>query len=261
MQQLAGKAFFLTGRFPGTTHAELRARIEAAGGSVIGRGGAPAFDDVLEFAVVGSNPSLERLAEIEGFVQHISLAQLERMLGAHVDVDREALAGGLMSLGIVDGDETVLDLATGAQFDRLPIALTQLPALAAEEVTVDALAEAMAAARLSATRLSDLELGVDIYDDSAVLRLEPSRHWLRFQKAFTINPFVGEGVKHSVVNSLNASWDTARFLIAAPDTLVADWGMPYHQGLAPFQVVLMLQGFVATVQEALRTCEDVGLLA
>lgn len=261
MHQLEGKAFLLTGRFPGTTHAKLRARIEAAGGRVVEPGELLHIFSYPEFAVVGINPSEDRLEQVEGFAEEISLAQLERMLAPHVDADHEAVADGLLSLGIEDGDETVLDLATGAQYDRLLPALTELPPFSSDELTIERLEQSMAVAQLPCTRLSDTELEVTIYEDSATLRLDPVRRWLRLQKAFTINAFVSDGVKHGVVNALNGEWDVVRFFIPAPDTLVADWVIPYHQGIAPFQVVLALQGFVATVQEAMRTCEDVGLLA
>lgn len=272
MRHLDGKTFLISGRFPGTTQRQLRRRIEAAGGRVVQRVVVGPFVSVPTFVVLGAGAGSDAYLSLQDGAAELSLPELERMLGAYTDAavgtddasrDPAAvtLANGFVTLAIEDGEETVLDLSTGAQFDRLVPDLIALPAFAAEQLTVSRLAEALAVGGLKSESLSDSELFVEIYDDDAVIRIDAARSWLRFQKAFTINPHVSDAKKHEIINTLQCEWEVVRFTVPAPDTLAADWVIPYNQGIAPFQIVIALQGFVATVQQALRTCADVGLLA
>jgi len=160
-----------------------------------------------------------------------------------------------------DGDEYFVNLSTGSIESRLALPVMEAKPLEPIAVTVESLEAAFKLAGLETARDEDGDLLVRIYGDEANVLLHAKRPWLQFIKAFQIERRADELLKLAAVNELNQQWEMVRFHIAAPDRLVADYVLPYEQGVSPMQLLLTLQGFVATVGQALRSSAKVKLIA
>ena len=249
----------------------IRQRIEAAGGVVV-----RTLSRATDFLVVGEGAGNQIPTAMVYGIDCVELDGLNKLLaGTEAPTGSKAPTGkksrkakdpfavpkSFFALGMNDGDEHFVDFATGNIESRLaPAVLNALP-LEPSAVSLESIEAAFRLAGLVTSRDDDGDLRVHIYNDEANVLTHPKRAWLQFVKTFKIDPSAAEKLKLAAVNELNQEWEMVRFYIAAPDRLVADYVLPYEQGVSPMQLVLTLQGFVATVAEALRASEKVKLIA
>ena len=269
---LHGMTFILVGRFPGTSQTEIRERLGKFGARVV-----PRRTRRADYVVEGVGADLlKQKALFKGalLITHTSLA---KMLGPHFDADAEGFAsighnpanGALelpldderLTLSVEHGEETVLDLRTGAITQDLVFAIANSPIISAHAVNDSLLGDLMIMAQIPYTLDANGEVCAQLFNDIVTLEVDATCAWVRLIKVFDINPRTHDAVKYEVANRLNVEWKGARFFIAAPDKLVADTHLTFAQGLSARELVATMQGFVLMVQEALRGSEDVARLA
>ena len=250
--QIAGKRFVFAGRFIPVPRAELVRRIKAAGGLV-----RVTLSPITDYIVIGSNAGWKGFGDGVHDAERIDAAELLRMLGA----PQRKAESHIFPLGREDGDEHALDLRTGRLLSRLNRASAEGAVLEPDDVTPSLLEQAYLAAGLDTAWDEDGDLLVRIFGDFANVVVMPERKQIRFIKLFEISEFAPDELKFAMANRLNVEWDVVRFHVPVSTRLVADYTLPYDQGVSPLQLVMVLQGFVATVIEALGSCPDAGLIA
>lgn len=268
MSGIAGKRFVLAGRFPGVPREKIRQRIEAAGGVVV-----RTLSRGTDFLVVGDGAADKIPTAMVYGIGWLELDGLNELLGGASGPRQErrkksrrasrplGVPKSFFALGVCDGDEYFLDTATGRVESRLVPAVTAALPIEPSAVSLESIADAFRLAALETSIDDEGDLRVHIYNDEANVLQNPKRGWLQFVKAFKIDADASEKLKYAAVNELNQDWEMVRFYISAPDRLVADYVLPYEQGISPMQLVLSLQGFVATVAQALRSSEKVKGIA
>ena len=147
----------------------------------------------------------------------------------------------------------------GTPLDTLGLgpAVLDAPLVAPAEVTLDTLQAAIELAKLEFHREGDDPLRVYLGDDAVSILIHPTQPWVQFVMMVLIDPSAPEALKFETANELNRTWELVRFHIAESDSLVADYVLPFEQGITPMQIVLTMQVFVATVLDALRQSEHI----
>lgn len=177
--------------------------------------------------------------------------------GHHV---HETHADQLLSLGISNGAEHVLDLATGHLHQRTPPAVRRLRRIPERLVSRERLEAVLRQAGIRSVRDADDDTLAHVHDTDVNILLATALKEVQFVSLFELGHFVPPHVVDAVVSELSRSTAIVRLRRIEDRTLCADYSMTYHRGLCPAQFVHMLASFSWAVRQALTSPQASQLL-
>jgi hypothetical protein len=85
---------------------------------------------------------------------------------------------------------------------------------------------------------------------------------IRFMSIYGVKESAPLELKHAFVNKMTDDVILVRFSIpeSRPDMLIADYHLPFEDGIRAFQVVSALRLFSRIVPYAIRTCDENDLM-
>ena len=104
------------------------------------------------------------------------------------------------------------------------------------------------------------ELVVKADDSWVSVLIDQERCLIHLFSFHPLKELADEKAKLALANRMNSTFDYAQFHIASPVRLVADYALPFDQGLGSFQLVGTLRRFVSSISAAIRTCDDEDVL-
>lgn len=129
------------------------------------------------------------------------------------------------------------------------------------EVTVDRLARLLEQSFYPFERLEEERLAVETDGPTVQISLNEEHHLLKFLAVYRFRPEAPEERKLPFVNRVN-NVILVRFVVPeeAPEVVVADCYLPYHQGIPAHQVIHTLRLFSRIVPAAIGQCDEDDLV-
>lgn len=95
-----------------------------------------------------------------------------------------------------------------------------------------------------------------------MVSVEPGKKLLKFMTIYGVKKSSSLEMKHALINKMNDEIILGRFSIpeSHPDVLVADYYLPYENGIPAYQIVSALRLFSKVVPGAIRNCDDDDLV-
>lgn len=243
MPTTPGTLYFLSPRLNPHTRRVADMKIRASGGRVAAR-----LTRAVQYVVAPA-------AECRAAARRVAAGR--NASPRHVTIgDLRGLLMGTMVVGLENGLEHVLDLASGRVHSRMPAALEAMPTLPEADVSKESLERVLAAGGIRVTRDSDDDVLAHALGESVNLVINEDRRLVRFLKLVTVDPLIDEFRRQSVVTRLNTEYDLARFRLWNDDGILADYVMSYRQGMVPAQLVELVVKFCWVVKEGLQG--DIG---
>ncbi len=129
------------------------------------------------------------------------------------------------------------------------------------EVTIPRLTQIFKSAFFKATVDGDGDLMVQTAGPKVWVKIEEKRKLLSFTSLYGLKESAAEKLKLDLVNKMNDQVILARFSVARPDLLLADYFLPYEEGILPFQIVSAVRLFGQIVPGAIRASDEHGVMA
>lgn len=139
--------------------------------------------------------------------------------------------------------------------------MEEIEILAEDEVTSDNVARLFKRAFMRTIIDEDGDVRVETDAGPKVLiSLDEDRKLLKFTTIYGLKDSATEAEKLAFVNKMNDDMIFVRFCVADADMLVADYFLPYEQGITAYQIVLTVRLFSRIVPAAIQTCDEDDLV-
>ncbi len=134
--------------------------------------------------------------------------------------------------------------------------------LGEDEVTTSNLAEIFNRAFFKTSLDKDGDLRVQTDGPRVVVIVDQDKKLLKFMAVYGVKESAHLALKHAFVNKMNDDIIFGRFSIpeSRPDVLIADYFLPFEDGIPVFQIVAALRLFGRVVPGAIRQCDDNDLI-
>lgn len=132
--------------------------------------------------------------------------------------------------------------------------------LAETEVTTPNLAQMFKRAFFSTSIDSDGDLIVQSDGLRIIVRIDGEKKLVVFTVMLRVNESATEISKLTLVSQMNNKVVLARFAIPRPDLMIADCTLPFEEGIPTFQIVATLRLFARVVVNAIRICDEHGIV-
>lgn len=93
-----------------------------------------------------------------------------------------------------------------------------------------------------------------------IVHLDDERKFLKYMAFLHLKSDAPDSAKLRLANTLNEKVIFARFAVPQADVLVADYFLPYEEGVTPYQVVNALRQFAAVVFGSVNTLDEDDLI-
>ena len=128
------------------------------------------------------------------------------------------------------------------------------------EVNAQKLAEIFKVAYMKCTIDEDGDLLVQTDGPRVFVSVQEDKKLLKFIAMYGLKESATEEMKMAFVNRMNDGIIFARFSVARADTLMADYYLPYEEGILAFQIVAALRLFGRVVPGAIQACDKDDLV-
>lgn len=130
-----------------------------------------------------------------------------------------------------------------------------------DDVTTAKLCGLFKRAYMKAT-LDGGQLSVDSDGPRVLVEVEENHKLLKFMALYMMRDDAALESKFEFMNRLNSSVIFARFSIPGdhPGVLVADYYLPFEEGITSFQIVTSLRLFARVVPGAIQACDNEALV-
>lgn len=134
--------------------------------------------------------------------------------------------------------------------------------LAESEVTKENIAGLCKRAFMSTSFDKDGDLVVQTDGPRVVVMVDADKKLIKYLALYGVKKSSPLELKHAFVNKMTDTVIFGRFSIPdrRPDVLVADYFLPYEEGVPAFQIVSALRLFARVVPAAIGACDDNGLV-
>lgn len=134
--------------------------------------------------------------------------------------------------------------------------------LSEDEVTPANLAQVFKRAFLKASVDEDGDLVVQSDGPRVLVTVDEDKKLLKFMTVYGVKQSARLQVKHALANKMNDDYILGRFSIpeGRPDLLIADYYLPYEEGIPAFQIVAALRLFARVVPGAIQDCDKDDLV-
>ena len=140
--------------------------------------------------------------------------------------------------------------------------MTTAEVLGEDEVTTSNLAQIFKRAFLKTDLDEDGDLRVHTDGPRVMVTVDQDKKLLKFMAVYGVKESARLEMKHAFVNKMNDDIIFGRFSIpeAQPDVLIADYFLPFEEGIPAFQIVSALRWFGKVVPGAISQCDDNDLV-
>lgn len=130
-----------------------------------------------------------------------------------------------------------------------------------EDVTAAKLCGLFKRAYMKAS-LDDDQVTVETDGPRVLIAVEDGHRLIKFVALYTMREDASSESKHAFTNRLNARVIFARFSVPEEHSsvLVADYFLPFEEGVTSFQIVTALRLFARVVPGAIQACDQDGLV-
>jgi|YNPNPStandDraft_1061719.scaffolds.fasta_scaffold62473_3 hypothetical protein len=134
--------------------------------------------------------------------------------------------------------------------------------LAEDEVTISNLAQIFKRAFFKTSIDKDGDLIVDTDGQRVIVTLNQDNKLIQFITVYSIKESARLDLKHTFTNRMNEKIIFGRFAVpkTRPDRLIADYYLPFKEGIPAFQIVCALRLFARVVPSAIRACDENDLV-
>lgn len=134
--------------------------------------------------------------------------------------------------------------------------------LAEDEITVSNLAEIFKRAFFKTSLNEHGELVVQTDGPKVIVAVDQDNNLLKFMSVFGFKESARLELKHAFVNKMNDEIILDRFSIpkGQPDVLLADYYLPYEEGIPAFQIVSTIRLFARVAMGAVHRCDENDLV-
>lgn len=132
--------------------------------------------------------------------------------------------------------------------------------LGEDEVTTANLTQIFKRAFFKTSLDKDGDLAVHTDGPRVIVTVDQDRKLLKFMAIYGIKESADQDVKYAFANKMNDDVIMARFSIPRPDVLLADYFLPFEEGIPAFQIVSALRLFARIVPGAIRACDEHDLM-
>ncbi len=134
--------------------------------------------------------------------------------------------------------------------------------LAENEITKESLAALFKRAFLSTSFDKDGDLVVQTDGPRVFVTVDEDKKLLKYMSIYGVKESSPVELKHALVNKMNNDIIFGRFSIPekTPGMLIADYFLPYEEGIPAFQIVSAIRLFARVVPVAIRACDDNDLV-
>lgn len=131
------------------------------------------------------------------------------------------------------------------------------------EITIENLAGLFKRAFFSTSLDDDGDLAVKTDGLLIYIAVEKNHKLLKYMTTFGVKETAPAELKYAFVNKMNDEVLLARFSIPEgfPNTLIADYFIPFEEGIPAFQIVSALRLFTRAVSFAIDKYDDKGLVS
>lgn len=143
--------------------------------------------------------------------------------------------------------------------------MTTIDVLAEDEVTIPNLALLFKNAFLKPTITDNGGLRVEIDGLRVLITVDRETKYLRFAIVYGFRQSAQENLQHSFVNELNSNFIVARFFVRRPtdnthNRLMADYFLPFEEGIPTFQIISAVRRFARLVPSAIGASDKHSLI-
>ncbi len=134
--------------------------------------------------------------------------------------------------------------------------------LAEDEVTTSNLAQVFKRAFFKTSIDNDGDLIVQTDGPRVIVTLNQDNKLIKFMTIYGVKESARLDLKHNFTNRMNDEIIVVRFSVpkTRPDMLIADYYLPFEEGIPAFQIVSALRLFARVVPAAIRSCDENDLL-
>ena len=134
--------------------------------------------------------------------------------------------------------------------------------LAEDEVTTSNLAQIFKRAFFKTSVDKDGDLIVHTDGPRVIVTLNQDNKLIKFMTVYGVKESAGLDLKHTFTNRMNDEVIVGRFSVpkTRPDMLIADYFLPFEEGIPAFQIVSALRLFARVVPGAIRACDENDLV-
>lgn len=134
--------------------------------------------------------------------------------------------------------------------------------LAEEEVTAANLAQIFKRAFFKTSLDKDGDLIVHTDGQRVIVTLNPDNKLIKFMAVYGLKESARLELKHAFTNKMNHEVIFGRFSIpkSRPDSLIADYYLPFEEGIPAFQIISAIRLFARVAPYAIRACNTDDLV-
>ncbi len=134
--------------------------------------------------------------------------------------------------------------------------------LAEDEVTTSNLAQVFKRAFFKTSIDNDGDLIVQTDGPRVIVTLNQDNKLIKFMTIYGVKESARLDLKHNFTNRMNDEIIVVRFSVpkTRPDMLIADYYLPFEEGIPAFQIVSALRLFARVVPAAIRSCDENDLV-
>lgn len=140
--------------------------------------------------------------------------------------------------------------------------MSNIEVLSESEVTKENLVSLFKRAFMSTSFDDDDDLVVQTDGPRVYVTIDEEKKLLKYMAIYGVNESSSLELKYALTNKMNDNFIFGRFSIPEqrPDMLVADYYLPYEEGIPTFQIVSAVRLFAKVVQSAIRASDDNDLV-
>jgi len=140
--------------------------------------------------------------------------------------------------------------------------MANVEVLVENEVAKESLAALFKRAFMSTSFDEDGDLIVQTDGPRVFVSVDEEKKLLKYMAIYGVKESSPLELKHAFVNKMNDEIIFVRFSIPEqrPDILMADYFLPYEEGIPTFQIVSAIRLFARIVPGAIRACDDNDLV-
>ena len=134
--------------------------------------------------------------------------------------------------------------------------------LAENEVTTSNLTQIFKRAFFKTSLDKDGDLIVHTDGPRVIVTLNQDNKLIKFMTIYGVKESARLDLKHTFTNRMNDEIIVGRFSVpkTRPDMLIADYYLPFEEGIPAFQIVSALRLFARVVPGAIRACDENDLV-
>jgi len=140
--------------------------------------------------------------------------------------------------------------------------MANIEVLSENEVTKENLASLFKRAFMSSSFDEDGDLVVQTDGPRVFVTVDEDKKLLNYMAIYGVKESSPLELKHALTNKMNDKIIFGRFSIPErrPDILIADYFLPYEEGIPTFQIISAIRLFAKVVPGAIRACDDNDLI-